>query len=318
MEIQQKIIEKIKEYNTIICLRHVSPDGDAYGSTMGLKQFILDNFPEKKVYTDGENVDYLNFMGFNDQPTQKDYENALVIICDTANTARIDSKYWSLAKYIIKIDHHEKGEKYGNLEYLDDFASAACELVSQLLITSKLIVSKKTAKFLYTGIVTDSNRFMYPTVSKDTFRIANFLLSCGVDISHIYKNLYSTSFNALKFKAYLIENAILTKKGVAYVKIKDDVLKQYNIEREYAKSMVNVLADINEIKIWLFLNEYPELNCIRVSIRSRKYVVNEIASRYEGGGHKLAAGAKLASWEQLDDLIADLENLIVQNNVVDS
>lgn len=317
MEIHQKIIEKIKQHDTIICLRHVNPDGDAYGSAMGLKQFILDNFPAKNVFTDGENVDYLNFMGINDHPTQKDYENALVIICDTANKERIDSKYWSLAKYIIKVDHHENGEEYGDLEYLDVSAVATCELVSQLLISSQLIVSKKTAEFLYTGIVTDSNRFMYSSVSSITFKIANFLLKCGVDINHIYKNLYSSSFNTLKFKAYLIENVVLTKKGVAYVKIKDDILKQYKIDREYARSMVNILADISEIKIWLFLTEYLELNCIKASIRSRQYVINEVANKYNGGGHKLASGAKLTRWEQLHELVVDLEKLIIQNNIVD-
>jgi len=93
IEICQKIVNKIKEYNKIICLRHADADGDAYGSAMGLTQLIKDNFPQKQVFTDGKNNESLSFLGKNDQLAEKDYHQSLVIICDTANKERIDSKY---------------------------------------------------------------------------------------------------------------------------------------------------------------------------------------------------------------------------------
>ena len=89
----QKIINKIKEHDTIICLRHTDADGDAYGSSMGLAQLIRDNFPQKKVFPDGENNESLSFLGKNERLTEKDYQNSLVIVCDTANQERIDSQY---------------------------------------------------------------------------------------------------------------------------------------------------------------------------------------------------------------------------------
>jgi len=92
-EIYQKIINKIKKYDKIICLRHIDADGDAYGSAMGLAQFIKDNFPQKEVFTDGKNNESLSFLGRNDQLIKEDYRNSLVIICDTANQERIDSEY---------------------------------------------------------------------------------------------------------------------------------------------------------------------------------------------------------------------------------
>ena len=92
-EICQKIINKIKKYETIICLRHIDADGDAYGSTMGLAQLIKDNFPQKEVFTDGKNNENLSFLGKNDQLIKENYQNSLAIICDTANQGRIDSEH---------------------------------------------------------------------------------------------------------------------------------------------------------------------------------------------------------------------------------
>jgi bifunctional oligoribonuclease and PAP phosphatase NrnA len=93
MSFLKKIINKIKEYDKIICLRHIDADGDAYGSAMGLAQLIKDNFPSKKVFTDGKNNENLSFLGKNDQLIKEDYQNSLVIVCDTANQERIDSEY---------------------------------------------------------------------------------------------------------------------------------------------------------------------------------------------------------------------------------
>ena len=93
IKIYRKIINKIKKHSTIICLRHIDADGDAYGSAMGLAQLIKDNFPQKQVFTDGKNNESLSFLGKNDRLAKKDYQNSLVIVCDTTNQERIDSEY---------------------------------------------------------------------------------------------------------------------------------------------------------------------------------------------------------------------------------
>jgi len=93
IKIYRKIINKIKKHSTIICLRHIDADGDAYGSAMGLAQLIKDNFPQKRVFTDGKNNENLDFLGKNNQLKKEDYQNSLTIVCDTAGRERIDSQY---------------------------------------------------------------------------------------------------------------------------------------------------------------------------------------------------------------------------------
>jgi bifunctional oligoribonuclease and PAP phosphatase NrnA len=313
IEICQKIINKIKEYDKIICLRHIDADGDAYGSTMGLAQLIKDNFPQKQVLTDGKNNQGLSFLGKNDQLVEKDYHGSLVIVCDTANQERIDSEYWSLAKEKIKIDHHIKGENYADYEWVDSTYSATCEMLGELAIDANLKVSKATANFLLLGIITDSGRFLYNNTTSRTFQIAAFLLKKGADLNFLCTNLYQQSLNLLKFKGYVLNNFTLTRQGTAFIKISSSILEKYDISQLEAKSVVNILSNTKEIKIWLLAIEKEE-GLIKVSIRSSQYVINEVAERYNGGGHKLAAGAKIKKWAELDNLINDLDDLISQNN----
>ena len=308
-EVYQKIINKIKKYNTIICLRHIDADGDAYGSTMGLARIIKDNFPQKKVFTDGKNNESLSFLGKNDQLAEKDYLNSLVIICDTASQERIDSQHWKLSKDKIKIDHHVKGENYADYEWVDSTYSATCEMIGELARNANLKISKEAANFLLLGIITDSGRFLYSNTTSRTFQIAAFLLAKGADINYLCTNLYQQNLNILKFKGYVLNNFALTKQGVAFTKITLDTLRQYNINRLEAKSVINIFANVEEVKIWLFAIE-QEKELIKVSIRSSRYVINEIAEKYNGGGHKFAAGAKIRNWTELDNLISDLDKLI--------
>ncbi len=308
-KIYRKIINKIKKHSTIICLRHIDADGDAYGSAMGLAQLIKDNFPQKKVFTDGKNNENLDFLGKNDQLKKKDYQNSLVIICDTASQERIDSQYWESASEKIKVDHHIKGENYADYEWVDSSYVATCEMIGELAINTKLKISKKTANFLLLGIITDSGRFLYSNTTPRTFQIATFMLEKEANLNYLCVKLYQQNLNLLKFKGYVLSKFTLTKQGIAFIKITLAVLKKYNISRLEAKTVINILANVEEIKIWLLAIE-AEKKLIKVSIRSSQYAINEVAEKYSGGGHKFAAGAKIKNWMELDNLIADLNELI--------
>lgn len=308
-EIYQKITNKIKKYDKIICLRHIDADGDAYGSAMGLARLIKNNFPQKKVFTDGKNNENLSFLGKNDQLTKEDYQNSLVIICDTANQERIDSEHWNLAKEKIKIDHHVQGESYADYEWVDSTYSAACEMVADLAMNQNLKTSKEVANFLLLGIVTDSGRFLHNNTTPRTFQVASFLLEKGAELNYLYTKLYQQNLNILRFKGYVLNNFTLTKQGVAFIKITLAILKKYDISQLEAKSVVNILANTEEIKIWLLAIE-KEKKLIKVSMRSSQYVINEVAKKYDGGGHKFAAGAKIKKWAELDNLVTNLDKLI--------
>ncbi|AGM24619.1 DHH family phosphoesterase [Spiroplasma chrysopicola] len=310
------ILEKIKNHNKIICLRHVSPDGDAYGSAFGLAQFIKDNYPTKKVLVDGQPNPYLNFLATPDIVHNQDYEGALIIITDTANEERIDSPYWKLGKTVIKIDHHPNKTSFGDIQWVEDERVSASEMVAELLFESNLTISPQTAKLLLTGIITDSNRYMYKKTSSQTLMLASQLLAKGVDAQAIYQNLYNETWHDAKLKNYLFAKIEYASLGIAYIKVNHDMLVEHKMEYEQVKSWVNLMSSIKEFKIWVIFVENKAENYINVSIRSSKYIINEVAEKHHGGGHQLAAGAKIYQWDDVKKVIKDLEEVIRDNKII--
>ena len=134
---KEKILETIKQYNTIIIHRHVRPDPDAYGSQGGLAEILKASFPEKSIYTVGKEEESLNFMRRLDEISDDTYKEALVIVCDTANQARIDDKRYKLGDKLIKIDHHPNEDPYGDLLWVDTTASSVSEMIYEFYLFRK-------------------------------------------------------------------------------------------------------------------------------------------------------------------------------------
>ncbi|HGI6434306.1 TPA: bifunctional oligoribonuclease/PAP phosphatase NrnA, partial [Streptococcus pyogenes] len=168
MIIFQQILDKIKEYDTIIIHRHMRPDPDALGSQIGLRDIIRHNFPKKKVLATGFDEPTLAWIAKMDQVTDQDYQGALVIVTDTANTPRIDDERYKKGDFLIKIDHHPNDEVYGDLSYVDTNASSASEIVTDFALSCDLLLSTSAARVLYNGIVGDTGRFLYPATTSKT------------------------------------------------------------------------------------------------------------------------------------------------------
>ncbi|WJV31829.1 DHH family phosphoesterase (plasmid) [Rossellomorea sp. AcN35-11] len=136
MMIQKQITEKIKEFNTIIIFRHEMPDPDALGSQGGLQKAIQHSFPKKNVFVVGEEEDKLKFMNTMDNVPDKEFEDALIIVMDTAIKNRISDHRFNQGQYLIKIDHHPETEPFGDLNWVDTSFSSASEMVCDLIANS--------------------------------------------------------------------------------------------------------------------------------------------------------------------------------------
>lgn len=311
----KEILEKIEEYDNIVILRHEVPDFDASGSQFGLKTWILDNYPEKKVYAFGQKHKFFspNLYPYTDDNVNLSDVKYLCIIVDTANSPRVDGKdYISKADFVIKIDHHPECESFGNIQYVDDSAAAACEIIAYMLKGYKKHLSQEAATFLYSGLVGDSGRFQYSSTSSMTFEMAAYLLKSNVNISEVYDKLYLKSIEEIKVVKYLYDIFKITPKGVGYYHVSSADLAKLNIEREQIKAYVNLLSGYNEIKIWVqFSEDVTESEYKwRVSIRSRGVKINDVASHFNGGGHDNASGAKCRNIDETMKLIEELDNLL--------
>jgi phosphoesterase RecJ-like protein len=305
----KQIYKKIKQYNKIVIARHVGADPDALGSTLGLKESILATFPNKKVYVVGAPASRHRYIGTLDKFTEDMYENSLLIVLDTPNIARIDGVDVSKFKCKIKIDHHPFIEKFGDLEYIDDTASSAAQVVVELIKNTKLKLNKKACEKLFIGIVGDTNRFLYYYTTSKTFDLVSYMLKeTNFNFTSLYEPMYLRPLHELKFQSYIISNLTLTDDGFGYIKIDQDILDEFGVDASTAANMANNLTYIEDMYAWAVFAYDKVNNNIRGSIRSRGPIVNEIASHYNGGGHIYASGVRIPDFDTVDLLINDLNN----------
>lgn len=307
---KQQILDEISQNDTIIIHRHVRPDPDAYGSQCGLAEMIKATYPNKKIYVVGESEPSLEFLYKMDHITDEIYKEALVIVCDTANQARISDQRYKTGKKLIKIDHHPNDDQYGDLLWVETEASATSEMIYELYLEGKdqgFKLSGKAAELLYTGIVGDTGRFLFPSTTEKTFQYASALISKGINPTPIYDELYKTKRNVAKLSGYVLQNFTLTSSGSASMSITKDILKEFDVTPSEASQLVGILGNIEGVKAWVFFVE--EENQIRVRLRAKKLVINELAKKYNGGGHPLASGASVYSWEEAKQVLHDLEVL---------
>ncbi len=307
----ERIIEKIKEYDTIIIHRHTNPDGDAIGSQSGLRQIIKENFPQKRVCAVGDSAGRYEFA--LDAPldviTDELYKNALAIVLDTSSAALISDERYKTAKETVRIDHHIFCEKICKYEVTDTSYESCCGLVTEFAIECGLKINSLAAKSLYTGLITDSGRFRYDSTNANTFKIAGTLISVGIDTNEIYKNLYADDYEKLKLRARFVLKVNFTEKNVAYIYTTKDELATYNADLfSISRGMVGVMSDIRGVDIWANFTESDA--GVLCEIRSSKYNINPIAKKYGGGGHAKASGATLENREMAMSLIKELEELI--------
>lgn len=311
-ETKKLILEKIKSYDTIIIHRHMRPDGDCIGSSIGLRDILRTSFPEKKVYSaKGSNhAEYLDFIGLEDEVSEADYENALVIIVDTSTKERISGDNYHLGKEIIKIDHHIETDPYGDINYVRSEFPATAILLMDFFdsFPEKLKMTSEGAKALYVGAITDTGRFRYSSVDGTTLRLAGKLLDYGFDTEAIYAHLYLRDRNLAKLQGYLLRNFKMTKNGVSYMYISKRLRKRYKVAHSDASSLVSILDNIRGSLIWILFIQAGE--GIRVRIRSRYLSIVELAEQFNGGGHAQASGASIKNKRELKKLVKAADKLL--------
>ncbi len=310
--IKRAILEKIREYKRIMLFRHIRMDGDCMGASKGFKEMLKATFPDKEILlVDGQHSDYLAFLGDDDGPVPVEtYQEALGIVVDTSDRGRISNQKYALCREVIKIDHHIETDPYGDLNWVEEDRSSVCEMIADLYVTfrDQWVLTVKAATCIYLGMVTDSGRFRFSSITGECMRLAGEMLDAGVDTETLYAQLYLMDYEAVKFKAFVYENMERTENGVAYIHITGDIRRQFGLSLETASSVVSYLENIKGCLCWLaFIDSDDPTEGVRVRLRSRFMTVNQVAERHHGGGHARAAGATVYSGEEMLALIREAD-----------
>ncbi len=306
----EAILSYIKSFDTIILHRHSKPDGDALGSQIGLKHILLENFPEKSVYTVGDDARFYSFMDDSvmDQIPDSAYENALAIILDCGAPHLISDSRYCLADKTCRIDHHIFAGKIADEEVIDTSFESCCGLIAKFAEESGLRLNPTAAKALYTGMVTDSGRFRYDGTTAQTHHLAAFLMEQNFDTNEIYRHLYADTYENKRLRAQFTLKIQFTPNNVAYIYTTLDEFNQLGVDTfTVSRGMVNTMADMKGVDIWVNFTETE--TGVLCELRSSAHNINPIAVKYGGGGHAKASGATVADRETAMAMLRDLDQL---------
>ena len=304
------IYKQIKKHKDIVVARHIAPDPDAIASQISLRDSIRETFPDKNVYAVGVGVSRFKYYGYLDKLKEEELNNPLLIVLDTPNISRIDGVTYEKYKDVIKIDHHPFEDKMGDIEFIEDDASSTCQLIIELLFNTKLKINKKVAENLFMGVVSDCDRFLLSYTSLKTFKLITKLIEeSNIDFLPLYDKLYERSINEFKFKGYIANNINITENGLGYIRISKNVFEEYEVDPATASNLINDFNYIKEMNVWIFIVYDEKNNLYKLNIRSRGPIVNEIASHYNGGGHKLASGIRTPLESDIDKVIKELDEV---------
>lgn len=308
-----EIIDKIKQYDTIVIARHIGVDPDALCSQLALRDSIRLTYPNKKVSAIGTGSAKFAHIGKLDKLER--FANALLIVCDTPDRKRIDSVDFSQYGCVIKIDHHPFVEKIGDIELIDDTKTSASEIIMELILNTELLCNKEIAELLYMGLVSDSNRFLFNNCSSSTFKnVSEILKDYDLDLSSIYNKLYLRPMSEVRLQGYISLNMKVTENKLGYIVVPNDVITEFEVDSASAGNMVNEFNFIKEVLVWATITEDIKNDQYRISIRSRGPEINKVAENFNGGGHKFASGVRCKTLEEALEVMNALDQELIKYN----
>lgn len=287
-----KFIKMVDEADTIAIASHVNPDGDNLGSSLALRRSLELYGKDVEVIAIDPIDDYLKFLPELDQykeASRDKYDLFIIVDCSEFDRIGNATEIAKRSDKTIVMDHHVGGKINCDLNMIYDTSPATCEIVYEVIDRLDLPMDKTIGTLLFTGLCTDTGRFMYSNVSEYTFRAAGKLISSGIDYEDIYKNLYqSQPVAVMQFHNEIISKAEFFDKKAFAVASKDQVAK-YGVQMGDAESIVNKLRDLKEVNVSMIVKEYDDGE-YKVSMRSKTADVSAVARANGGGGHIKASG----------------------------
>lgn len=292
---KKKINELINESNSILLLTHETPDGDAIGSVLAFYHFLLSiNKTVDMVILDIPKIyDFLPGINNVVDNVERDYDLGIVVDCASRERIGQNNDLFSKCRHTICIDHHVSNTNYCDINYVDGDISSCCQVIYSLFKDLDVTLRKEIGEVLVSGILTDTNGFGNNNVDMNTFKIVSEIMDLDVNVHELYKKLLWTKtmsqYNLMKIGMDRLEFFCDGKIAFTYI-LKDDFRKVTASLGEH-EGIVDIGRNILGVEVSIFIREDDGWT---ISLRSSgKYPVNEIAKRFNGGGHFMAAGGKV-------------------------
>lgn len=293
-----EIKEAVKKAKSAVIAAHIDPDGDAIGSMLALGMALETLGIAVTIYSEDGAPRIYRFL-----PGSEKIKNSifpahhydLAFVLDSSDLCRVGQKInlREMSPVLINIDHHPDNTQFGNINYVMKTASVA-EEIYDLIKFLKVKITRQIADCLYAAMITDTGNFRYENTTVKTFLIAAELLKAGVNTHEISTLIYDTkSLAAVRILAKaMAEIKFSPDRKVAWTAVTEQMMNEAGARGEDLIGIVDKLRGIEGVEVAIFFRE--DKDKVKMNFRSKeKTNVSEIAKRFNGGGHKRAAGAIL-------------------------
>jgi phosphoesterase RecJ-like protein len=297
----EQIGQALRAHQTFVVLSHVRPDGDALGSQLALGLSLRQLGKDVRIWNEEVMLEKYSFLPNADllmKPPTEPQDVDVVVALDTAIQNRLGTTVASIksARLWINIDHHPSNPGYGDLVYINPNAPATGEILFELIKDQKLPIDRAIAENLFVAISTDTGSFQYPNTTARTFEIAAELVRAGIDVGRVSQLIYE---NYPRRRVELLRDLLGTMRfdandRIASFKLSLATAKKLGVLPEDNEGLIDHLRAIRGVIVAIFFEELSD-GKVRVSMRSKSEKVNvcAICEKFGGGGHVLAAGARV-------------------------
>lgn len=236
----------------------------------------------------------LNTINFNAMPPKNDFDTLVFLECSERTRGGNFEDLFKTAKVTINIDHHKTSDTYGTINYINAQSSSTAEIITQLFETMDIVPTADEATCLYTGLITDTARFLHSNSTPESLRVGSVLLSAGANIQTINTVLFNTKpYKELKLLGRALEKLnLLYNKKIAEITLLAEDFKALKTDSSRTQGIVSQPIMIPGVEVSLLIRE--EKDRVSVNLRSKGRVdVSAIAQKLGGGGHARAAGFKV-------------------------
>ena len=310
----EEIGRVLRENKTFAVLSHLRPDGDALGSQLALGLSLKESGKDVRIWNEDGILEKYNFIPNAEmltKPPATPQDVDVAIALDTAIQNRLGTAFAAVRspKVWINIDHHPSNPGYGDLVYVDSSAPATGQIIFELIKNQNLPLNRAIAENLYVAISTDTGSFQYPNTTTRTFEIAAELVRAGVDVGRVSQQLYE---NYPRRRLELLREVLATMRfdadgRVARFSLTRSLADRLGVVPEDNEGLIDHIRAIRGVVVAIFFEELAD-GKVRVSMRSKNedVDVSAICQKFGGGGHHLAAGARVRG------SLAEVEQKIVE------
>jgi phosphoesterase RecJ-like protein len=299
-KIIDRILEVIRESQTICVVGHIRPDGDCIGSQLGLALALLNEGKTVTVWNEDSVPQKLKFLDpdglFAKPKAGEKFDCVIATDCASYERLGVAGRHAANRKVLINIDHHESNTRYGDLNWVSAREPSSGELIYRLLKVARWPITKPIADLLFTAVSTDTGSFQYASTRPGTLHVAAELVSRGANLAKICDEVYqSYPLSRARLLKHVYSHFKLTANDrVAWFWLKQADLARTGAESNDTEGLIDHIRAIEPVIVACVFEELgPDLTRISLRSKSDKINVNEIAAQFGGGGHSAAAGARI-------------------------